>query len=239
MTGVQTCALPICPARWMGLDIKAVHSGLIPVSSAKWASCIGDVAAALSATPLCLSSGFASARLTLTPRSSSRPPLKTETSGLLAWREFFERHQKLCNDGLRGDQQIDMPEDPVVERVRGLLLTLIRVQPHVEDIGRPQHDEGLLPDFKLGFHTLLHDQHLQVITAQRSNIAIIGELNEPLARALFFFPGQGGQQIIAVEMNLEGLANSLVALLQLRGNFRLAGNRKDCREPVQMADDLV
>src|SRR5262245_12585814 len=48
-----------------------------------------------------------------------------------------------------------------------------------------------------------------------------------------------GKQIVAIEMHLEGLLADLVPLLQLLSDVGLSGQCENCREPIQMTDDLV
>jgi hypothetical protein len=58
-----------------------------------------------------------------------------ETRRLLARREVLERGEEFTNDGLRRHQQVDVPEPPVVERVRRDLRAFVRIHAQVKMYG--------------------------------------------------------------------------------------------------------
>ena len=59
--------------------------------------------------------------------------------------------------------------------------------------------------------------------AQRHQIAVVAPVQEALARVLLHLALHEGQQVVAVDVNLEGLVAGLVALLELLDDVRLAG----------------
>ena len=70
---------------------------------------------------------------------------------------------------------------------------------------------------------LLHEDDLPVVVSQSPDVAVVGEVDEALARALFLLAGQIGKQVVTVDVDLEGLVADLVALLQLLHDIGLAG----------------
>ena len=60
------------------------------------------------------------------------------------------------------------------------------------------------------------------------------------SRGLFCgLPGQVGDEVVAVEMDLVGHVADLVALEQLLLHLRVAGHGQKGRQPVEVGDDLV
>jgi len=116
--------------------------------------------------------------------------IQAEAGRLLPWRELKVARNSPTKS-LRGHQQEDVAEHPVAEGVRGLLCALVRVHAQIEDVRRAQPDERLLPNLQRALDTLLHEQHLPVVVAQRRDVAVVGEVDETLAQALRFLAGEG------------------------------------------------
>jgi hypothetical protein len=74
---------------------------------------------------------------------------------------------------------------------------------------------------------LLHEDDLPVVEAKRHEIAVVREVDEPLARAGLLLACQVRQQVVSVDMHLERLVGRLVALLQLLDDVGLA---RRCQE---------
>ena len=70
-------------------------------------------------------------------------------------------------------------------------------------------------------------------------VAIVGEVDEALAWAVVHLAGQVRQQVVAVDVHLEGLVAGLVALLELVDDVGVAGGGEERRQPVVVLDDLV
>ena len=75
--------------------------------------------------------------------------------------------------------------------------------------------------------TLLQEDQLPVVVAHGDEVAIVGEVEERIARAVGLLPGQVRQQIVPIEVDLEGLGAGLMPRLQLRGDVRLAGRGQE------------
>ena len=82
-----------------------------------------------------------------------------------------------------------------------------------------------MPDVKtLG--SLLCKNNLSFVVTQVQQIARIGEVEELLARTVLFFASEVRQEIVAVEVDLEGLFPDLMALFELFLDVGLAEARE-------------
>ena len=96
---------------------------------------------------------------------------------------------------------------------------------------------GLRPDIE-PMRLLLEEDRLPLVVAQAGEVAVVGPIEE-LAACVLTLAGQQVALIIAVEMNLEGLAGGIVALEKLGLDLRLAGGRDERRRPILGREDLV
>ena len=74
----------------------------------------------------------------------------------------------------------------------------------LNSLRHPQRHERLGPDLQRARHPLLHEDDLPVVEAEREHVAVVGEVDEALARALVDLAGQVRQQVEAVDVHLEG-----------------------------------
>ena len=140
---------------------------------------------------------------------------------------------------VRRQDDVVVVEDPVVVGVRRDVGALERIRPQVEELRDPQRDERLGPDLQRALDALLHEHDLPVVEAEREHVAVVGEVDEPLPRALVHLAGEVGQQVVAVDVDLEGLVADRVARLQLLDDVGLARGGEERRQPVVVLDDLV
>ena len=107
-----------------------------------------------------------------------------EARRLLPWRKVLEGRQELADIGLRRDQHEGVIEQPVVVGVRGDVGALVRIEPEIEDQRHAQVVKGSAQTRKRSRGPLLHEDELPVVVAQSRQIAVVGEVEELLARAL-------------------------------------------------------
>ena len=69
----------------------------------------------------------------------------------------------------------------------------------------------------------------QLSNRDAEHVAVVGEVDEPLARALVDLAGQVGQQVEAVDVDLVGHVADLVAGLQLLDDVGIAGGGEERR----------
>jgi hypothetical protein len=86
---------------------------------------------------------------------------------------------------------------------------------------------------------LLHEDDLPVVEAQGKHVAVVGEVDEALTRALLLHASQVGEQVEAVDADLVGGLADRVTGLQLFDDVRLARGCEEGRQPVVMLYDLV
>ena len=75
--------------------------------------------------------------------------------------------------------------------------------------------------------------------AHRQQVAVVAPVEEALAGVLLHLALQEGQQVVAVDVDLEGLVAGLVALLELLDDVGLAGGSQQRRQHVGVGEDLV
>src|SRR5256885_13512714 len=66
---------------------------------------------------------------------------------------------------------------------------------------RSQYRERLGPDSQRAWHPLLHEDDLPVVESNRCQVAVVGEVEVALARALLLLPRQVRHQIVAVQVD--------------------------------------
>ena len=165
--------------------------------------------------------------------------IHVEGGRLLPLRVVLEGHQELAHVGLRGHQQEDVIDQPVVVGVRSDVRPLVRVRPEIEHLRDPQAGERVRPDEHRSRGPLLHEHQLPVVVAQAGQLLVVVDVEERFPRALRGLPGQVGDEIVAVQMDLVGHVADLVALEQLVLHLRVAGHGQKGRQPVEVSDDLV
>ena len=112
---------------------------------------------------------------------------------------------------------------------------LERVGAQIDEKRRAQRHQRLLPDVK-ALVLLLEEHDLPLIVAQAGEVAVVGPVEELLALV-----GPAGEQValvVAVEMDLEGLAARVVAVEQLLLDVRLARGRRQGRQPVLAGETM-
>src|SRR5919201_3645394 len=85
--------------------------------------------------------------------------------------------------------------------------------------------------------SMKHD--FPVVESQSQQVAVVREVDEPLAWALVNFACQVRQQVVPVDVHSERLVASCVASLQLLDNVRVTRCGEERGQPVMMLDDLV
>ena len=85
---------------------------------------------------------------------------------------------------------------------------------------------------------LLHEHDLPAVVAQAGEVAVVGPVEELLALARAR-AGKHVALVVAVEVDLEGLAGGLVAVEQLLLDVRFAGGGDERRHPVLVRGDVV
>src|SRR6266850_6397020 len=161
-----------------------------------------------------------------------------EAGRLLARREFLEARDPLADEYLSRHEQEDTSGVPV-DIVRGVVLGFLEgVAPQVEEERHSQLDEGLGPHLE-ALRALLLEDHLPVFVAQRHQVAVIAPVEELLARPFPALALQIRQQVVAIEVDLEGLVSRAVALPQLDADVGIADRGEERRQHVLVGGDLV
>ena len=145
--------------------------------------------------------------------------------------------EMLRHDRLRRDEHEGVLDEPS-HVVAGLVLgPLERIGAQVEQHGQAQLHHRLRPDIE-AVRLLLHEHRLPLLVAKAGEVAVVGPVEEfaALVRAL---AGEQVALVVAVEVNLEGLAGGIVALQQLVLDVRLAGRGDQRRRPVLGREDVV
>ena len=113
-----------------------------------------------------------------------------------------------------------MAEQPVVVGVGGDIGALERIRPQVEDLWHPQLGERFRPHTQRALGALLEEQDLPVAESQRHQIAVVGDVEEMLSRALVRLAGQVRQLVVPIEMHLVVRAVQSLACLATRRKCR-------------------
>src|SRR3954464_924268 len=82
--------------------------------------------------------------------------------------------------------------------------------PHRVKLGQAQLDERLLPDVE-AVRALLEEGELPLVVAQRGELAAVGPVEELLAWCFGGLALEEGHEVVAVEVDLVGLAADLLA----------------------------
>ena len=86
---------------------------------------------------------------------------------------------------------------------------------------------------------LLEEDELPVVVAQRGQVAVVGDVEEVLARALVGRAGDVVELVVPVEVHLVRRAGQVGARLEPVGDVGVAGGGEQRDEPVVVADDAV
>src|SRR5882762_7800870 len=161
-----------------------------------------------------------------------------EAGRLLARREFLEARDPLADEYLSRHEQEDTSGVPV-DIVRGVVLGFLEgVAPQVEEERHSQLDEGLGPHLE-ALRALLLEDRLPVFVAQRHQVAVIAPVEELLARPFPALALEVRQQVVAVQVDLEGPVSHAVALPQLGSDVRIADRGEERRQHVLVGGDVV
>src|SRR5262245_21378474 len=146
----------------------------------------------------------------------------------LARRELLEGLEEFPDDGLRGHEQKCAVSRPFCAEYVGVLGDAFKgVAAKVVDLRYAQRYERILPNAKT-MRTLLHERRLPIPDAQRHQIAVVTPVEESFTRVLLDLPFEERQQVVAVDVDLEGLVARLVALLELFDGIRFSGQGGEC-----------
>ena len=105
----------------------------------------------------------------------------------------------------RHEQERAVGHPLVVEHGRVLVAALERIAAQVVELRDAQRDERLLPDAQAR-GALLHERGPSSCSyAQRHQVAVVAPVEEALARILLHLALQERQQVVAVDVDLEGL----------------------------------
>src|SRR5262249_17996908 len=102
-----------------------------------------------------------------------------------------------------------------------------------------QTGKRVRPDCQLTGCSLLAEHKFPVVVTHRDEDTIVIEVIELVSRSLRLLSGEIWQLIVAVEVNLEGLAAYIGTLEQLVLDIGVAGCRKQRWKPIKAGDDLI
>ena len=119
----------------------------------------------------------------------------------------------LRDERLRRDEHEGVLDEPSHVVARLVLGPLERVGAQVEQHRQAQLHHRLRPDIE-ALRLLLQEHRLPLVVAQAGQVAVVGPVEE-LAALVRALAGEQVALVVAVEVNLEGLAGGLVALQEL------------------------
>ena len=140
---------------------------------------------------------------------------------------------------LRRHEDKRVADHPVVIGVRRDVGPFVGVHPQIEDLGQPQFSERFGPNRHRARGALFGEDKLPVVVAQAKQVALVAEVEELLARIFRGLAGQVRQQVVAVEMHLEGLVADFHALEELLFHVGNARSREERGHPVEVRHDAV
>src|SRR4030095_4331823 len=147
-----------------------------------------------------------------------------EARRLLARRELLEARDPPGDEDLGRHEPENASNQPVVV-VDGVVIGALEgIAAEVEDLRHAQIDHRLRPDVE-AFRALLLEDSLPVLVAERHEVAVIAPVEHLLARRLPDLTLEEREQVVAIEVDLEGLVTHLVPPEQLLLHVRHAGRR--------------
>src|SRR6185369_3759810 len=154
------------------------------------------------------------------------------------WRKLPEGLKELADIGLGREQKEDML-DPPMGIVDGLMVRALEgIAQQIEELGESQGHEGILPDIE-AMGPLFGENELPAPVAQGDELPVVAEVEEFLAGRFRRLPGEVGEEVVSVEVDLEGLVADLVAGEQLLLDIRLPGGGQKGRQPVFLGNDHI
>jgi len=156
----------------------------------------------------------------------------------LTWRELDVVLDLLGHERLHLVKEVGMRDHPIPVSVRVFIRPLKRVAAQVEYLWGPELDERLEPAHQL-LRPLLHQHQFPIANSDREDIAVVADIENKLPRALLRLAGQIGQQIVPVDMYLEGLVAYRMPVEKLFRDFRLASRSEQRWQPILVRGDVV
>ena len=136
--------------------------------------------------------------------------VQIERGRLLARWELYEGIDLSSHNILHHVHDVGMRNNPVPVCIRALVGPLEWVTPEMEHLRGPQLHERLKPAYQ-PLRPLFHEHDFPVAHPDRQDIAVVTDIEEELPGAFLHLAAQVRQQIIAIDMNFEGLVAGLVA----------------------------
>src|SRR6516165_4398764 len=163
----------------------------------------------------------------------------TPMFGPLSGRELSQGLEPQLDERSSRHQQEKAIRTPFgIEHLGGDVRVLEGIAPQVEKLREPQRHKRLLPRI-YSFPALLHEMDLPVAVAERHEVTFITPIEDSRARVLLHLTPQEWNEVVSVEMDLEGLGASLVAFLNFLDNIRLARRCQQRWQHVLVREDVV
>ena len=115
---------------------------------------------------------------------------------------LLEGLQELSDITLRWDQHVGAIEEPAIISIGCHHSSLIGIAPQVYQQRDAQRYEGLTPRLEGCLGTLLHEEKFPIPIAQCGQVAVIRKIEDLFTGTLLGLPGQIGQEVVTIEMNL-------------------------------------
>src|SRR4030095_9648119 len=133
-----------------------------------------------------------------------------KAAGVLARRARLERGQELPDVLLRGHEHERVVNPPVSIVYAFMVGGLERIGAQIEKFGEPQRHKWVLPHVQ-AVRALFGEDDFVLVVAERDKRTVVVEVKEFLAWARRFSSQRVGQ-VVAIEMNLEGLVSDFHSL---------------------------
>jgi hypothetical protein len=140
--------------------------------------------------------------------------IQVKAAGLLPWWEFAEALQPLTDIGTRGREDEHMIHPPLCVTDGLIMGPLERIHAKISEHRRSQCRVGVLPHV-IAMSILNQERYFVVVVTQCSDTAIVGPVEELLARPLDCLSLECGQQVVAIKENLVFSAIDPFALQQV------------------------